>query len=64
MSGEMWKFAAVLVFFAIVLVASYWFVLVRERVTRRLDKVGQKREGYAKDERLALHERRPAQSGP
>jgi len=42
-SAEVWKLVAVLVFFAIVLAASYWFVILPDPVTRRLDKPGQDR---------------------
>ncbi len=30
-SAEMWKFVAVVIFFAVVLIAAYWFVLLPDR---------------------------------
>ena len=35
----MWRFVAVVVFFAVVLLVSYWFVLLPDRWTKKLDEV-------------------------
>ncbi len=35
MNPEVWKFLTVVVFFAVVLAVSYWFVLLPDRWTRR-----------------------------
>lgn len=43
MSDEVWRFLAVLLFFAIVLVASYWFMLLPDHWTRRRRDRGQDR---------------------
>ena len=41
MNAEMWKFVAVVFFFAMVLLVSYWFVLLPDQWTKKLDEARQ-----------------------
>ncbi len=51
MSAEMWRFVAVVIFFAVVLIAAYWFVLLPDRWIRKLDEARRDEEGDGKDGR-------------
>lgn len=51
MSAEMWRFVVVVVFFAAVLLVSYWFVLLPDRWTKKLDEARRDEEGEEKDRR-------------
>ena len=51
MSAEMWRFVAVVIFFAVVLIAAYWFVLLPGQWVRKLDEARRDEEGDGKDGR-------------
>jgi len=47
----MWRFVAVVIFFAVMLIAAYWFVLLPGRWVRKLDEARRDEEGDGKDGR-------------
>ncbi len=50
MSAEVWRFVAVVIFFAVVLIAAYWFVILPDRWVTKLDQSRQAREGDHRDQ--------------
>jgi len=48
-SAEVWRFVAVVIFFAVVLIAAYWFVLLPDRWVKKLDQARQAGEGDQKE---------------
>ena len=45
MGAELWEFVALVTLFVVVLVASYWFMLLPDYWTRKIDEIRQNEEG-------------------